>query len=317
MLNNWVQGEGLQALIKTKTEAQIKADIGIGEVKWEGMKAYVGSLTARGYEDAAFSKLNINGVRIDFEGVKEQAFKIPYINVNQAKAVISDERLPGLYPVPEISENAGASNSKMPAWIKGRIPKRVEIGDIMIGSMSFEVLDEKGVIAMAIRESNASIKPNLDNGIVEIFAQKGRLQLPAPAPKLNIREASVRCNGNNIFINDASLEVYDGGHVGGLGEIEIGDVPKVDLDLNVSNIDIKNVLTGIWKTRVKGTVRGPVKVTGPVDNLVQKGTLHLEDGVLESIPGSRQNRSIHQKASISAPRIEPGTGGFYSHRRSY
>ena len=29
MLNNWVQGEGLQALIKSKTEAQIKANIDI------------------------------------------------------------------------------------------------------------------------------------------------------------------------------------------------------------------------------------------------------------------------------------------------
>ena len=104
MLNNWVQGEGLQALIKSKTEAQIKANIDIDEVKWEGMKAYVGSLSARGYEDAAFSKLNINGVRLDFDGVKDQAFNVPYINVSQAKAEISDDRLAGLFPMPEASD---------------------------------------------------------------------------------------------------------------------------------------------------------------------------------------------------------------------
>lgn len=284
MLNNWIKGDGLQALLQRKAAASLHSSVVIDEVKWQGMKAFVGKFSARGYEQAPFSSLELNAVRLDINGVKNNAFEIPAISVSQATAEFSNDRLkdePIATPVGDISEEE--VSREMPDWLKSRMPNRTEIGEIVIASATLEVKDDQGVSSMAIRETRATINPELDTGVMEIRAQGGKL-LFENAPDLNIRDSRLRFQGSNLFINDIALEVYDGGHISGVGEIAFEEPPLVDLDLKVSGVDIKKVVNDNWKSKVSGTVRGPVKVTGTTENMTMKGTLHLENGVLESIP---------------------------------
>lgn len=280
-IQNWIQGDGLQSVIQKKAESHLKAQVNIDDVQWNRKSAFVGKLTARGYEEAAFSKLNLDALRANI-GIKDNAFDVSEISVSRVYGEFSNDRLQGKAAEPETIEVPEKSN--LPGWLKGYIPQRTVIGEVEIGSATLEVKDDTGKTSMAIRETRASIQPDLNTGVVKIEANGGKIELAEPAPPINIRESSLRFQSPNLFINNASLEVYDGGHIAGLGEVSFGEVSTVDLDLKVSGIDIKKVVNDEWKGKVSGTVRGPVKVSGTTDHLVQKGTLHLENGVLEAIP---------------------------------
>ena len=286
MFESWVQGEGFQTWVQKKAARSLKADVQVEEVKWEGRKAFVGRINAHGYPKAEFAKLNLDAIRVSLGGVKNGAFDIPDINVSQAYLEFSDDRKE---PGPKITVESVSGVEKappgIPEWLRKYIPERVEVGEIVIGSASVQVKNEAGESPLTIRNTRAVIEPNLDTKVMELDASGGKLLLGQRLPPMEIEEASLRFQGNNLFINDASLFVYDDGHVTGLGEVSFADDrARLDLDLKLSGIDVENVAKPDWKNKVKGTIRGPVNISGPVEVPAYRGTLHLEDGVLEAIP---------------------------------
>lgn len=288
MLESWVQGDGFREWVRKKAAVALKADVGIEELKWSGpKKATIGTVSAKGYEDAAFSSFELNGIRAGFD-IKDKAVKIPEISISRGHTEFSDNRISRKASGGETSAenpNEDSSSGKppgVPGFLAKYAPNRVEIDRVTIGNASIDVMDENGQVALALKDAQSEILPNLESGEMVIKAQGGRLLL-AGAPEMSIRDSSMRFRDDSLFINNAALGIYGSGHIDGSGEVSFADIPTLDLDLNLSGVDIKEVVSEDLRNRVSGTIRGPVRIKGTTDDAVTEGTIYLDDGVLEGI----------------------------------
>ncbi len=288
MLKKWVQGPEFQELVRKQSAEKLNADVRIDDVQWDGWSATVGKVTSKGYKDAAFSKMDLHGIRTDFSLV-DNAFRFDEIDVSQASIEFSDDRLigdpPGSSAEAGSAESDGSSGTpKLPGFLAKYAPDRVEIEDIIIGSASMDVKDANGESSLAVKNTRAQISPNLETGNAVINAQDGKLLLKG-APELAIRDAKLRWQDSSLFINRSSLGIYGDGLVEATGEVGFpeGGSPALDLNLDISAIDVQEVLPEDMKDKLVGTARGPIKVQGTPEAAKVTGTLHLDDGVLKGV----------------------------------
>ena len=75
MLKKWVQGPDFQELVRKQSAEKLNADVRIDDVQWDGWSATVGKITSKGYKDAAFSKMDLHGIRTDFPDRIQLAFR--------------------------------------------------------------------------------------------------------------------------------------------------------------------------------------------------------------------------------------------------
>lgn len=288
-LEKWLQGEGFQEWVRKTAEKKLHADVNIDSLSWQGKKLSIEKITGHGYPEADFAKFDINASRAQLLGIGKTV-TISDINITRANVEISEDRLQrakSQTPPPVAIVNAASTDSvappKIPGFLKAFAPQRVELGDIIIQSASVQVKDESGAVEFSVNDSQAQITPNLDNESAEILIKKGDLFIDE-LPEMKIISSAMRWQDDSLFIKESGANLYGDGHVATEGEINFKeDDPVFDLDLTLSSIDVKEVLPDDWKNRISGTIRGPVQVTGPSEQLVQEGTLYLDNGVIEGI----------------------------------
>lgn len=288
MLESWVQGDGFREWVRKKAAVALKADVNIEDLKWSGpKKATIGTVSAKGYEDAAFSSFELNGIRAGFD-IKDKAVKIPEISISRGHTEFSNNRIASKPPVDRPGEESSSGDSPsgkapgVPGFLARYAPNRVEIDRVTVGNASIDVMDDDGKVALALKDVQSEIQPDLESGEMVIEARGGTLLL-AGAPDMTIRDSSMRFRDNSLFINNAALGIYGSGHIDGAGEVSFSDNPNLDLDLTLTGVDIREMVTGNWRDRVSGTIRGPVRIQGTTDDAITEGTVYLDDGVLEGI----------------------------------
>ena len=284
-LEKWVQSDDFEDLVRKKAAKELHADVEIEDREWKGMQANIGKLTAKGYEEAAFSSIELNAIRASLKSMANKTVQISDINITRADIEFSNDRLKRTVKANAVSEEAvvtADATPKIPGFLSKFAPEKVALGDVVIGSVSLNVKDDAGESLVMIKDSKAQITPNLENKSAEFRIKDGDIVI-AKAPEMTLRDAKMRWQDQSLFINNGSIGIYGEGHIAGSGEVAFKDSAQFDLDLNLSSIDVKKVVPEDWQKRISGTVRGPVKVKGPAADLIQEGTLHLDDGVLEGV----------------------------------
>lgn len=284
-LNNWLTGDGFRNWLTAKSGAVMKSEVRVNDLKWEGMSSvYTEQFTANGYEEAGFASLELDGVRAVYGGAKENAFQVPEVTVNRMNLEFSDRRKKKpRYDDSSKEMGPAMKKSGMPEWITRRLPKRVEVDEVRIATANVNVLDDAGKKKFALQSVRTAIRPDFISRMWEIDGNGGKL-LVEGQPEIELKNLGLRWREDEMFVKHCAFGIYDEGHIEGLGEIHFGDPGLFDFDLNISRIDVDDLVEGEWKDRLTGTIRGPVKVTGTPGDLTYEGTMNVDGGMLEGIP---------------------------------
>jgi len=284
-VDRWLTGDGFHCWLTGQATEALQAEIAMGDLRWEGTSSvFAEQFRADGYPEAGFSRLALDGVRAMFGGARDGAFHVPEVTVNRAHVEFSGERRErpdGGLAVE--SDSTGAGEPGVPQWLLRFLPQRVEVDEVRLSSGSLQVKGDTGETVFALQSVPTRIEPDLAGNTWEIFANGGKIVAPGQ-PEVTIKDARLRWRGDELFFQDLALGIYEKGHIDGSGDMRFGEDARTSLELVLSGIDIDEVVEGQWRDRLSGTVRGPVRVTSEGGVTSYDGTLHLDDGLIESLP---------------------------------
>lgn len=281
---SYLKSDGFRDQLITGAEEKLHADINLQQFRWEGSTVYADGWQAQGHPEAFFSKMKVDGLRASLNGVENSALQIPEVRVNQASLVFSKKRQASKLPLAASDGENHSSNPSVPKWLKKWIPKTAAVDLIRIDATNLSFLDEQGKQQLALTSVETSAQPMTASGTWEIKGRNGELLL-RDFPPLSIRQIETRWNHNEIFINQASLGFYDTAEISGSGDITLASSPQLNLDLQISNLNAKKLLSPEWEKKISGTLHADFTVKGnPKEQLISKGSFQLKDGALEDLP---------------------------------
>lgn len=282
-IENYRNSQAFRDWLAGKIATTLKSDVDLAALKWESGSVYADGFRARGYEDASHAKLEIDGLRAHFGGAENGAWQVPEATANRMNLEFSPDRIAGNFGADAgdlvVESNAGP---EAPEWLKKYLPTEFDIGTIRVDSANLNVLDDTSKETFALRSVRTELQPTSGGGW-EIAGQGGDLFI-VDQPDFDIERFRVRWQGEDVFVNDAEVNVFDNARLSGKGVVALTPGTPIDLDLLVSNLDVKKVVGPDWEPKISGTVRGDIKLEGPVSALKQSGTLHLDDGLLTNLP---------------------------------
>lgn len=290
LLKGWIEryrnSDAFRDFLATKVAEVLKAEAELASLRWEGNSVFADGFRARGYEDAAIAELEIDGVRAVFGGARDSAWQVPEAFANRMNLEFSPRRLAGRHTDsrPAVDPDAGGSEGG-PGWLKPYLPTGFQIDVLKIDAANLSVKDADAVESFALRSVRSEILPAAGSGW-DIRGQGGDLFITGQ-PDLGIDRFRVRLRGPELFINEAEIDAFESARISGTGSVAFADGTLLDLDLHLSNLDIKHVLGPQWQDKVRGTLGGDIELTGQVageNGLRQQGTLNLKDGLLTDLP---------------------------------
>lgn len=284
MVRNWLRGPGMREWLVKTVEEKLDSRVDLEELEWSGSEVYSGKFEARGFEEAAFSKLELDGVRAKIGGIDDGAISIPEVTVNRLEMDFSKKRLRG-------EPSAGGSGSvaetpaapQVPDWLRKYLPNRVEVREVEIQSANVSVKGKEGSEVFALSEVRTDVAPDFRTDVWEFRGKGGKMVL-ADQPEIQVMNLGLRWKRSELFIDRCSLGIYENGHIDGVGRIDFADKGDFDVELNISSIDVDELVQGEWKKRLSGIIEGPVHITGSPGAFIYEGTLNVKEGVIESLP---------------------------------
>lgn len=288
MVNGWLRGDGFRDWLARRSEQVLRSEVTLADLEWGGSEVYTKRFEALGRQDSGFSSLLLDGVRAKAGGIADRAVQIPEVTVNRLDLRFSPERKgsparqSAALPSVETKTPPPAADPELPGWLSKLLPDRVAIDEIRIASTRISVAKAEGEVFL-LNGSKAILKPDFRTGFWAAEGSGGTIVLPR-LPEIALRDLGLRWKGEDLFIDRCALGIFQKGHVDGKGEIRFADPAQLDLELEISAVEVDELVSGEWRERLSGTIHGPVRLTGAANAPVCEGTLHLEDGVITSVP---------------------------------
>lgn len=280
--NAWLHGEGFRDWLVAKAAVKLRSEVELAPLEWNGAEVYAKRFVAKGYEEAGFSSLVLDGVRARTGGIADRAVRIPEVSVNRFELAFSPERKRSQSAGAAVGAEPEAASQGLPDWLARHLPNRVEVDEVAIATTKVTVEKAEGSV-FSLQGTKLRLEPDFQTGFWSAEGSGGRIALP-DLPEMRLKDLALRWKGQDLFFDHCGIGIFEEGHIDGKGEISLGKPGNFDLALTLSAIDVDDLLTGAWKDRLSGTVSGPVRITGAPGALVHEGTLNLADGVLQSVP---------------------------------
>ena len=281
-VEGWLKGDEFHVLLTQKAGEVLKSEIEMPEMTWQGSEVYADKFEASGYEDAAFSLLGLDGVRANFGGIQKQAVTIPEMTVNRLNLVFSDKKKKR--PSGSVDSEVIIPGPRLPKFLEQFVPNRVDLEEIRVATASVIVEDKSSdTRPFVLSGVRGKFNPDFETGLWEVKGTGGKLSLP-DQPELRIKDLSMRWQTTELYIDRCALGIYDEGFIDGAGEISFAEEGNFDFNLDISSIDVDEILQPEWKDRIDGIIEGPVRITGRPGNFVYEGKINVADAVVQNIP---------------------------------
>ncbi len=275
-VKSYLKSSEFKEMVEIKTGGVLKGEGRFGEFVWTGSSAYTNSFEAQGYEDAWYSRMNAEGIRVDIDfgkSLRRGVWEVSRVDIDRVELDIKDERLPGFHPgVPDDPDSFFASF----------IPRKFELVDSKVDRFFFHF---DGGSEVRLDDAQVQAKPR-DTGGLALSGSHGTLVVSG-LPDFRVEKFAARVDGEALVIDDMSLSFYEKAALTGRGEVvfRTRDEPgKMRIAYKVRNLDVKDIVDEDWKQKMSGRIRGDFSVMGTRDGLVHGGTLTLDEGVLEALP---------------------------------
>jgi hypothetical protein len=266
-LNRYLRSPEFRDMLESKTGRNIRAQVEIAPIQFDGGQFFCETFRAQGTQDAAFSIAKVDDLRgeVSIPSIValifgERRFRIPKIEVQRLNLEFFDrDRLNLLLPEKEKREDRS-------------VLENLYIRDVQLAWGGGGL-------------SGASVHAAPVDGGWRIEGQGGRI-VQLGLPPIDVVNARLVRKDHSIYIQEARLR-QNGGELTMSGEIASKD--KADLLVNLSNIHVTPLLTEDWRAKLHGYLSGELRIqiplaeTAPMKPTIA-GKLRLDKGVLEALP---------------------------------
>ncbi len=289
---SYVRSDKFREMVAGKISKKLNAAGQIEPVSWQDSSAFTDRVTARGYEDAAFAKLEVSGVRIQVDlsarNFRRGVWKIPEISASQLDIVLSESRLPGSFREQQ-EEESPAPISADEGGLAALLPREIEVDKTRITNLNFywERNDQK----LQATGIETTLTPTSSRDSMRVQCLGGELQ-STELDKMKISEIDLNWNftSNDFYISKATIELADDAILTVEGDIKLGDEQtegEMLLLSEITNLDLQNLVAESWQRRLKGEVTIDAQMKGnpqDFDAAVLEGSVKLDGGIIEALP---------------------------------
>jgi len=267
-INRYLRSVEFREMLESKTGRNIRAQVEIAPIRFDGGQFFCESFRAQGAQDAAFSIAKVDDLRgeVTIPSVValifgERRFRIPKIDVQRLNLEFFDrDRLDLILPEKEKREDRS-------------VVENLYIRDVQLAWGGGGL-------------SGASVHASPAEGGWRIEGQGGRI-VQLGLPPIDVVSARLVRKDQSIFIQEARLR-QESGELTVSGEILSKD--KANLLLQLSNIHVTPLLAEDWRAKLHGYVSGEdLRVQIPLADTARprptvSGKVWLEKGVIEALP---------------------------------
>ncbi len=266
-LNRYLRSPEFRGVLEEKTGRNMRADVDITPIRFEGAQFSCENFTAKGAKDASFSLAKVEDVRGEVSipsiiGVVfgERKFRVPTLEVQRLTLEFFDrDRIDLDLPEKEPRENRS-------------VIENLYIRDVRL-SWGGGGLTGSSIHAVPV------------DGGWQINGEGGRL-VQLGVPPVDVVNARIVRKEKTVFIQEANLR-QNGGELSGSGEIVSGE--KADVLVKVNKVSVTPFLAEDWRARLHGFLAGELRARIPLDDSPNRmptidGDLKLDRAVLEALP---------------------------------
>lgn len=309
-LRSYLHGPEFQKFIAARLGASLKAEVECLPFRFDGLTLRCDGLHARGYEGSAFSDARLTQVtaRFNLRGFFRGVWTIEEFRAEALTVQLDGTRLT---PPPSQPEQQRAEVRR---HAPGLLPNRLELAGGKLDSLEI-FWGATAERAGSFRKTNSLTftHAGLGTAVWDLSLAGGDLTA-AGLPPLNLREAklSYRQKEAAIIVQSASFVAADGGSATASGEIRFGDA--IDLQGQLTGIDLAPMLAGDWRMRLHGKMNGNIRVQSPLPAAGPPsvtGLLSLSEGRVEAFPVLNQIAAITRVQQFRDLPLSRASGSFH------
>lgn len=269
---SYLAGKAFRDLVGSASSRFAKAEVVYEPFHLNGTSIFCNGLTAQGYPEAQFARLEAQQLRADlnWRGLFDRVWQVDDLEVQRLRVSLGDARLP--QTAEPVGGQVGTPGSGS-QWM----PQRAAFKEVRITETALQW--EGG----GLERTRLRLTP--EAGAWAIAGDGGTLTHQG-FPGLNLNSVRMRYRAPSLFITDASLNQGGEGLLSVSGEITDGR--GLDLQLTLRSVPVEPLLAPDWRARLKGNLGGSLRITSPLPTGGRspevKGTLSLSQGELIGLP---------------------------------
>ena len=287
----FLHSDKFRLLLSERASDVLKAEGEFETFSYSGSAVYSDKFTAKGYEDAVFSKVKAEGIEanIDIGGVRRGVWAIPSVKIQRVNVLVDGERLKKEAAEADVagSEPSSTGGGDTRGFFQRMIPDKVQLDKAMVNELNFDLVPMEGE-PMRGRGIVVEAVPTDTEMVFKVDGKSGTFEmggLPENLKTLEIASFSLRTASKGVFLDNAELRFRDAepGKVEVSGDITGGKLPDLALKARFRDVPGDRILPSDWVQKLKGSFSGELDFNGP-RGIEIEGFTSLANGSLEALP---------------------------------
>ena len=283
-VRNYMKSEACRVTLAKQIGNSLHARCELEPLAWSGSNVFSGKIVLQPLSGQGWKGIEADGVqaKLDWNAAWDGVWKVPSIEVEWLSMDMRGGPELPKHGAPGIEEEP-APASRAPAWWSRWLPKRTEIGEVAV--QNFELIPSALDAGAAVTTMKVIARPAADEGAWLLSGQGGKLQLPRMTEPLRMRSVAARLDSRALTLNDAVARWIGGSDITGRGEFPFETGKTWNCAGRISNLDLRNVLSADWKSRLSGVIETTYDVSSlSGGDVLFKGRPHVRNGIVKGLP---------------------------------
>ncbi|MDD5260381.1 MAG: hypothetical protein PHD76_00890 [Methylacidiphilales bacterium] len=307
----YLRSESFLKLVSQATANALQVRGEFSPIQWTGTSAYADSFTAKGLPGGAIKSLKAYQIRteLDWFDLIFGKWHLTTIEIRSAELQLQDSPASTNPAAPAAATTEpGLEGAASLSSAGSRKPVLIDKILIQNARVLWPIAPAPG--SGLISDTRITLTSEGKSWLVTLAG--GKVQ-QAGFPEFTLREGSLRCHQDIIYILNTVLLHPDHGQIAITGEARLQPTRQLQLDFDVQKIPVTSLLSGDWRARLTGDLSGTIHLrdpdgTTPASRLY--GSIQLEDGRLEALPALDQLAEVTGTRDFKSLRLHTARTDF-------
>lgn len=275
-VRRYLHSDGFRHLVEDQVAGTISAEaVEMGGFDWSGLSMTSSGMTADGGTGGKFNQIELNQLEteVSLAGIDRGVWEIPQVKVAYAKLDLMASQVDGGSEAPTENDasgevapvGAGAVAGEKPGWFESKIPRKVEVGEVLVRDANLRFALGSGREARVLGAGLEAKRLTNDEGF-NVQVRGGQVSfLPffgesGNAGAMAINSGSVEVRGTNLSVNQLILTGVDHSARATIdGQVSIaGGLQNMRITTAVADLPIAELLGAKWADRLVGRFNGEI-----------------------------------------------------------
>lgn len=300
MLRQYLHGDAFLASINRAASQALQVDGAFAPLRWQDAQAASSAFRGEGIPGSAIRTIDARGLEahLDYRGIWDGVWEITELSIEEATLDLqaTGSARTSAWQSGESSHGEAATAISPPASARhdngsllgSLLPTSARLRKISIASAggTFPIPGGRAGDSATARRLRIRATPLGDHFAdgYQLTGYGGEIHL-SQGRRLSLLDFDTRWRNGTLYISDAAADFKDtiGARVTCSGRIDTVR-GESELELNLSGIDVEEVVAADWKRRVTGQLESNVTVRGGPSRMTSSGDLTMTGGTLHALP---------------------------------